>query len=80
MRKEGIKSPDLADAIMLAFAEYNPQLHKPGKGTWSKKWSDKLESNIQVERDMFEQFANDFWKMDKYPIDEGEREDGMVWN
>lgn len=80
MRKEGIKSPDLADAIMLAFADYYPQTYKPPQDTALKKWSDQLESNIQVEADMFERFANDFWKMAEYPIDEGEREDGMVWN
>jgi hypothetical protein len=82
MRREKIKSPDLADALMLAFAEYNPTLvPTPGK-TASQKWSDDLEGPAPTDPDpMYEKFANEFYKMQEYPItDDSEREDGMVWN
>jgi hypothetical protein len=81
MRREKIKSPDLADALMLAFAEYNPTLVVvPGK-TAAQKWSDDLEGPPPTQADPYEQFANEFYKMDEYPIEEdNQREDGMVWN
>jgi hypothetical protein len=82
MRREKIKSPDLADALMLAFAEYNPTLVGiPGK-TATQIWSDDLEGPAPIETDpMYEKFVNDFYKMQEYPITEDtEREDGMVWN
>jgi hypothetical protein len=82
MRREKIKSPDLADALMLAFAEYNPTLVTvPGK-TATQRWSDDLEGPPPMDtHPQYEQFANEFYKMDAYNItDESEREDGMVWN
>jgi hypothetical protein len=80
MRREKIKSPDLADALMLAFAEYNPSLVVVPPKTASQSWSDQLEGPPVTQADPYEQFANEFYKMDEYPITDDEREDGMVWN
>lgn len=80
MRREKMKSPDLADALMLAYAEYDPQLYKPATKTALQKWSDKLEGPPIQYDDGFEKFAYDFHKMDGYPLDDQDREDGMVWN
>jgi hypothetical protein len=80
MRREKIKSPDLADALMLAFAEYNPSLVVIPPKTASQSWSDQLEGPPVTQADPYEQFANEFYKMDEYPITDDEREDGMVWN
>lgn len=81
MRRDGIKSPDLADALMLAFADYDPDLWEPPKSTALQKWSDRLEGVPIQQEDDFEQFANDFYRMDRYITEsEDNREDGMVWN
>jgi hypothetical protein len=80
MRREKIKSPDMADALMLAYAEYDPQLFKPAPKGPLQKWSERLEGPPKQYEDPFEQYAYDFHKMDGYPIDNSEREDGMVWN
>jgi hypothetical protein len=80
MRREKIKSPDLAEAVMLAFADYNPDLMEDKSKTATQSWSDELEGPPVTQDDTHEQFANEFYRMDKYPTTEDEREDGMVWN
>ena len=79
MRREKIKSPDLAEAVMLAFADYNPALMEAKPKTATQRWSDELEGPPQQDGDTHEQFANEFYKMEGYPSPE-EREDGMVWD
>lgn len=55
MRKEGIPSPDRADALMLAFSDYYPQEKaKPAK-TWTQQWIDR--TNQKPEVDPWEQWA-----------------------
>jgi hypothetical protein len=81
MRRDGMKSPDLADALMLAFANYNPELWKPPTKSALQKWSDKLEGVPTQYEDDFEEFAEDFHRGDRYRTESEEnREDGMVWN
>jgi hypothetical protein len=80
MRREKIKSPDLAEAVMLAFADYNPDLLGAPMKTATQGWSDQLEGPPDEIDHRHEQFANEFYRMDKYPTTEDEREDGMVWN
>ncbi len=83
MRREGLKSPDLADALMLAFAEYFPEIYKPPKQTALQKWSKKLEGAPTQYEDPYEQFAQEFHQGDRYRTETEEtmeREDGMVWN
>jgi hypothetical protein len=80
MRREKIKSPDLAEAVMLAFADYNPALVEDNPKTAAQSWSDILEGPPDQADHTHEQFANEFYKMDKYPSTDEEREDGMVWN
>jgi len=81
MRRDGLKSPDLADALMLAFADYYPEVWKAPNKTALQKWSDALEGPPTHE-EPFEGFANEFHKMDGYRLesDMEEREDPMVWN
>lgn len=81
MRRDGLKSPDLADALMLAFADYYPEVWTPPQKTAMQKWSDALEAPPSHE-EPFEDFANEFHKMDGYKTesDKEEREDPMVWN
>lgn len=83
MRKDGLKSPDIADAIMLAFADYYPELFKSEPKTIAQKWSDKLEQPVAEYDDGFEQFANEFYRMSGYRLEsdgDGDREDPMLWN
>jgi hypothetical protein len=80
MRREKIKSPDLAEAVMLAFADYHPTLMEAPMKTATQGWSDQLEGPPDQIDHRHEQFANEFYRMDKYPTTEDEREDGMVWN
>jgi phage terminase large subunit len=83
MRRDGLKSPDLADALMLAFADYYPELWKPPKRSALQKWSDKLEGPATSYEDPYEQFAQGFHQGDGYKTESQEnedREDGMVWN
>ena len=82
MRRDGLKSPDLADALMLAFAEYYPELWRAPRKTALQKWSERLEQNPAQYDDGFEDFANEFHRMDGYitESEDPEREDGMVWN
>jgi len=80
MRREKIKSPDLAEAVMLAFADYHPPLAEESPKTASQRWSDVLEGPPDQVDDAHERFANEFYKMNEYPINDDEREDGMVWN
>ena len=55
MRKEGIPSPDRADALMLAFSDYYPtEAEKPAR-TWTQQWIDI--TNRKPEVDPFEQWA-----------------------
>ena len=81
MRREGIKSPDLADALMLAFADYYPEEWQPPRKTAMQKWSDALEGPPSHE-EPFEAFAIEFHKMDGYKLEseKEDREDPMVWN
>jgi hypothetical protein len=81
MRRDKIKSPDLADALMLSFAEYNPKLKKAPTKTALQKWSDDLEKPYEGGLPTHEEFVNDFYKMSDYPVeDKHEVEDRMVWN
>jgi len=83
MRRDGLKSPDLADALMLAFADYFPEIYKPPSKTALQRWSDKLEGEPTQFEDPFEQFAQEFHEGDRYRTETEEtteREDGMVWN
>jgi hypothetical protein len=83
MRRDGLKSPDLADALMLAFADYFPEIHKPPTKTALQKWSDELEGVPTQHEDDFEVFAQEFHEGDRYRTETEEnmeREDGMVWN
>jgi hypothetical protein len=83
MRRDGLKSPDLADALMLAFADYFPETYKPPKETALQKWSKQLEGVPTQYEDPFEQFAQEFHRGDGYKTETEtieEREDGMVWN
>lgn len=43
MKKEGIKSPDRAEALMLAFADYYPEVQKKPPKTWTQKWIEHTE-------------------------------------
>lgn len=81
MRREGIKSPDIADAMMLAFAEYYPELKKKRQKTWGEKWSEKLESAIPTDsyQDDLEPYVNDFHKRTRYPITEEDCTEDMTW-
>jgi hypothetical protein len=47
MKKEGIKSPDRAEALMLAFADYYPEIEKTKPKTWQQKWIEKTEEKPQ---------------------------------
>jgi hypothetical protein len=83
MRRDGLKSPDLADALMLAFADYFPEIWKPPTHTGMQKWSEKLEGQQVQFEDPFEAFATDFHEGDfgeEYRTESEDREDGMVWN
>jgi hypothetical protein len=79
MRREKIKSPDLADALMLSFADYHPKLKPEKPKTAGQRWNEKLEGPPQQMADPYEQYANEFYRMDRYPINNNEQEDGMVW-
>ena len=78
MRREGLKSPDFADALMLGFADYYPEKRRKKPKTAHQRWSDKLEQALPTQDTEWEQYANDFWKVDEYKIG-GER-DSMVWD
>jgi hypothetical protein len=83
MRRDGLKSPDLADALMLAFADYDPEIWKAPAQTAMQKWSDRLEGTPVQYEDPFEAFATDFHTGDfgeSYRTESEDREDGMVWN
>lgn len=83
MRRDGLRSPDLADALMLAFADYYPELYKPPRKTALQKWSEGLEGPPQQYSDDFEAFAQEFHEGDRYRTESEElleREDSMVWN
>jgi hypothetical protein len=81
MRREGIKSPDLAEALMLAFAEYYPEEWQAPKKTAIQKWSEKLEGPPEQTYDGFQEFANEFYKMDGYALEsDPDREDAMLWD
>jgi hypothetical protein len=80
MRRDGLKSPDLADALMLAFADYYPELYQPPKQTAMQRWSERLEGPPQSHHDPFEQFTEDFYRGDSYVTESEDREDPMVWN
>jgi hypothetical protein len=83
MRRDGLKSPDLADALMLAFADYFPELWKPPTKSALQKWSDGLEGVPVQYEDDFEQFAQEFHQGEGYRTESEvseEREDGLVWN
>lgn len=74
MRREGIKSPDFADALMLAFSEYDPELFKEPPKTALHKWSDQLEEPGGEYRDHHEEFANEFYRMSRYPVEDPEED------
>jgi hypothetical protein len=80
MRRDGLKSPDLADALMLAFADYWPEIWKPPTETALQKWSRGLEGTPVQYEEPFEQFATDFLEEDSYRTESEDREDKMVWN
>lgn len=82
MRREGLKSPDLADALMLAFADYFPERYKPSRKGPLQKWSDKLERVPTQYEDPFEQYTKEFHQVDgdRYKTESEEREDPMIWN
>jgi len=80
MRREGIKSPDVADAMMLAFAEYYPELKPKRRKTWGEKWSDKLEQTMPTNvHDTYEDYANDFYRRSRYPITDDDLLEDMTW-
>jgi len=77
MRREGIKSPDFADALMLAFAEYDPEVMKEKPKTELQKWSDRLEEPGGEYEDHHEEYVNEFYRMNSYPV--REPEDDYRW-
>jgi hypothetical protein len=83
MRRDGLKSPDLADALMLAFADYFPELWKPPAKTATQQWHDKLEGQPVQYEDDYEQWAQEFHRGDRYRTESevpDDREDGMIWS
>jgi len=56
MKKEGIRSPDRAEALMLAFADYYPEIEKTAPKTWQQKWIEATEKP-PVEQDPWQNFA-----------------------
>lgn len=75
MRRDGIKSPDSAEALMLAFSDYDPTLKPARQKTWAEKWSEKLENTRPSDYyDDYEEYTNDFYKRSGYPITEEDME------
>ena len=62
MKKEGIKSPDRAEALMLAFADYYPEVMKTKPKTWQQKWIDDTEK--KPEEDPWQRYAQKAMKED----------------
>lgn len=80
MRKESIPSPDIADALMLAFADYTPYLKEPPPKTWTQKWIEQTErKDVELDRDGYEQWARDFFNKDGYFDEETMNESEGVW-
>ena len=73
MKKEGIKSPDRAEALMLAFADYYPEIKKTTPKTWQQKWIEHTERKPR-EDDPWKNYAAKAMKEDQ--IADG---DGMVF-
>ena len=79
MRREGIRSPDIADGMMLAFAEYYPEELTKRPMTSLERWSKSLEEPPAEIDDGYEEYANDFYKRTKYPIDGDNVTEDMTW-
>ena len=80
MRKENIPSPDIADALMLAFADYTPYLKEPPPKTWTQKWIEKTEQLPgELYDDGYEQWARDYFKKDGYFDQEQTEEEVYGW-
>ncbi|GAG99308.1 unnamed protein product, partial [marine sediment metagenome] len=62
MKKEGIKSPDRAEALMLAFADYYPDVLKDKPKSWQQQWIEKTEKMPEV--DPWEKYAREAIKED----------------
>lgn len=73
MKKEGIKSPDRAEALMLAFADYYPEIEKTKPKTWQQKWIEQTEKPAQDE-DPWKKFAAKAMKEDQIAD-----RDGMIF-
>jgi len=56
MKKDNIPSPDRAEALMLAFADYFPEEKAKKPKTWSQKWIDKTNKR-DVEQDPWLDYA-----------------------
>lgn len=62
MKKEGIKSPDRAEALMLAFADYYPDIQKTKPKSWQQKWIDHTEK--KPDADPWQRYAQKAIKED----------------
>jgi hypothetical protein len=62
MKKEGIKSPDRAEALMLAFADYYPEVMKAMPKSWQQQWIEKTEK--MPEQDPWVNYAKKIMKED----------------
>lgn len=81
MRREGIESPDMADALMLAFADYEPEIAPKKPKTEAQRLIDSLE---QVQNgpdyDTHEMHALDYWeKKSREYNNEPEETKGVLW-
>lgn len=56
MKKENIPSPDRAEAVMLAFADYYPEEKAKKPKTWTQKWIDTTNKR-QPEADPWLEYA-----------------------
>lgn len=79
MKREKIGSPDMADALMLAFADYYPELFKQPSKTWGERWDEALAASTDNRFDDYEEWAHDFHKINRYIEDEDNVEGVYGW-
>jgi len=78
MRREGLKSPDMADAVMLAFADYEPTKKKRKPPTEAQLFIKKMEmSEPDYEFSVDNETAIEYWNKKGYFDD---KEGDIEWN